>query len=200
MFELDDDSNFSKLFELLKNKPTVDYFKKLRERIPQDIVEKAYYAIFFNRTTFSGIFRSGPIGGYSQKGKYKIDCRYNCERLIKDIEKLRILFKDRIIVSNEHANTFLNNIEDAALIYLDPPYYGQGKALYNKFMVPDEHLQLSKLLKDKNNWILSYDKCKEIKDLYESFCSFEDLECKYTINIEESKSRKKSKEYVIIPK
>jgi DNA adenine methylase len=56
-----------KLLDLMKSKPTIKLFNELRQDFDEtDEVACAYRCIFFNRTTFSGIARSGPIGGQSQ--------------------------------------------------------------------------------------------------------------------------------------
>ena len=78
-----------KFFSLIKQKPTIDLFNRLRSTPALDRAEHAYYAVFFNRTTFSGISTSGPIGGQAQRtragvgdGKtYTVDCRYNAKRI-----------------------------------------------------------------------------------------------------------------------
>lgn len=200
LFELDSDELFKELFILLKEKPTVELFKSLRERIPLTIVEKAYYAIFFNRTTFSGIYKSGPIGGYEQESKYKIDCRYNSNRLINNISELRLLFRSRIFVYNEHFEIFFKRIPIDGLTYIDPPYYWEGKGLYMKYMSPIEHERLGSILKDRTNWVLSYDKCKEIRKIYKNFCMMVNLNCKYSVDVIKKEKREKSKELIILPK
>ena len=200
LFELDEDNEFDNLFNLLKNEPTVDLFKQLRSIPPNDIVQKAYYCIFFNRTTFSGIYRSGPIGGYGQKSKYKINCRYNSKKLVESIKELRVLFKNRIHVTNLDVSLFIDKVPKDMLLYIDPPYYWEGKGLYNKYMLPDEHVKLGKTLESRTNWVLSYGKCKEIKEIYEQFSILQDLDCKYSVDITKIEKRKDSKEYLIVPK
>lgn len=69
--------------------------------------------LFLNRMNFSGILPSKPIGGLSQSSKYKIDCRFNKERivsLIRDISK----FRNRIEVVNQDALDLLT--ERSALL------------------------------------------------------------------------------------
>ena len=55
------------------NPPNVKDFKHWRNKISNGDKltdsEKAFLALFFNRTAFSGIFKSGPIGGFEQTGK-----------------------------------------------------------------------------------------------------------------------------------
>ena len=63
----------------------MEQFYKLKEESTTDKLKCAYKAIFLNRTTFSGIFKSGPIGGKDQISKYPIDCRYNAIKIKKKI-------------------------------------------------------------------------------------------------------------------
>lgn len=44
-----------------------------------------FAGLFLNRTNFSGILKAGPIGGKAQTSKYKLDCRFNKERIIQSI-------------------------------------------------------------------------------------------------------------------
>ena len=44
-------------------------------------LELGFATFFLNRTNRSGILKAGPIGGFSQDGDYKIDCRFNKLRL-----------------------------------------------------------------------------------------------------------------------
>lgn len=54
------------LLDLMSQQPTLKLFYKLREQATTDDVECAYRGIFFNRTCFSGIAKSNPIGGKDQ--------------------------------------------------------------------------------------------------------------------------------------
>jgi DNA adenine methylase len=56
-----------------------------------------------------------------------------------------------------------------ALLYLDPPYYGTEKYYQAKFS-QDDHIRLNKCLKNINGkFILSYNNCDYIKELYKDF-------------------------------
>ena len=71
------------------------------------------------------------------------------------------------------------------LLYLDPPYlinqklYGDRGNLHNGF----DHEGLAEILHRRNNWILSYNDCDEIHDLYDDF-SFYHPEWKYRKNVD----------------
>lgn len=184
-----DTSKIEKLLNLVDNKPTIELFNKLSNSPPQTEIEKAYYLIFFNRTCFSGIVKrdpfdcvkSSPIGGKNQNSKYTVDCRYNTSKIKEKILYCHKLLSGRTVVTNLdiHSCLLYNKKED--VIYLDPPYFYKAHMLYNEYMSPDEHTTLSKLLKEKDNWVLSYDDCSEIRNLY-SDNKIIDLAARYSIN------------------
>jgi len=60
------------------------------------------------------------------------------------------------------------------LIYLDPPYYDQGRELYYDYYRPDDHAALATFIKSNMQdraWIVSYDNVAPIKALYSTFRS-----------------------------
>lgn len=56
----------------------------------------------------------------------------------------------------------------STLAYLDPPYFlADQKRAYTQSFVLEDHLRLEKVLKDLDyGFVLSYDDCEEIRDLY----------------------------------
>lgn len=144
--------------------PSIDDFNFLRKSSSRKGLKdgyKAFLAIFFNRTTFSGIFSSGPIGGYSQEGSYKMDCRYNYLKLRQSIISLNYMFDImEVDVLREDFKLLLDRYKDKdnIVIYLDPPYMKQGEQLYNHFLQPNEYQIMSDMLKTaKSKWIVSHD-------------------------------------------
>lgn len=135
------------------------------------IDELAKATFFLNRTNVSGVIKGGVIGGLDQHGSYKIDARFNRDALIKKIQKLGE-FKDKIILSNEDALSFLKkreNMKSDVFIYLDPPYYQKAPNLYMNFYRKDDHQLLSeKVMNLKKKWMVSYDNHEFIKELYAS--------------------------------
>lgn len=56
-----------------------------------------------------------------------------------------------------------------ALFYLDPPYYEAEKYYPDRFN-PEDHNRLRKCLEDiKGKFILSYNDCPQIRELYEGY-------------------------------
>lgn len=131
-------------------------------------VKLAFAALFFNRTNFSGVLHTGPIGGQKQSSAYSIDCRFNKEDLIDKIRKLKPI-ADRIEVRFGDAIELINEYKrrTTSLFYVDPPYFIQGRKLYRHHYKLKDHVALSASLKSaKFNWILSYDSHDVIKGLY----------------------------------
>ena len=146
---------------------------------PQDhsYIEVGFATFFLNRTNRSGILNGGPIGGRDQSGPWKIDARYNADELIFRIESIAKM-KNRIKLTHSDALAFLKfglpSWSKSALIYLDPPYYDQGRELYYDYYEPKDHANLATFIKGHMRgrfWMVSYDNIVAIKKLYSGFRS-----------------------------
>lgn len=151
---------------------TIKEWKKQKAiyKNPQSLqFERGFATFFLNRTNVSGILDGGPIGGVKQKGNYKIDARFNKEKLASRIHQLS-LYKNRISVFNkdglELIGDYLN--KKNTFIYLDPPYFEKGATLYLNHYKKDNHKALADQLNQNPEafWLLTYDNKKEIKSLY----------------------------------
>src|SRR6267142_6886101 len=95
---------------------TIATWKKFQKYLdPQAVqmyplVELAVAGLFFNRTNFSGILDAGPIGGMKQGSEYKIDCRFNKERIVGLIESISRLGSRLSVVSGD-ALQYLRRVE-----------------------------------------------------------------------------------------
>ncbi len=140
-----------------------------------DVLDDGFATLFLNRVNFSGIIKGGPIGGFTQNGAYKIDCRFNKERIKERIKNISLL-KDRIALHNLDANDLiineLDDIKDIAFFNIDPPYVAKGSKLYTNYFKKPDHRNLerviSKYLKDVP-WIVTYDDCELIRDIYKQY-------------------------------
>lgn len=132
-----------------------------------DLFQLGISTFFLNRTNVSGIIKGGVIGGFDQKGKYKIDARFNKDDLLKRLEKVGD-FADRIKVSNRDAVNILSTEMSRKIVYLDPPYVKKSKALYMNTYDESDHRKIAGILANKSEflWILSYDKDPLIEQLY----------------------------------
>ncbi|MFW1645319.1 DNA adenine methylase [Acinetobacter guillouiae] len=138
-----------------------------------DVLIKGFAAFFMNRTNRSGILKGGVIGGKKQDGQYTLDARFNKVNLKKRIEKVG-LNASKIHVYNEDALDLINRVDlllpENSLVYLDPPYYVKGQGLYRNFYNHDDHVFIKNALDNiKTKWIVSYDKCDEIIDIYSDY-------------------------------
>jgi DNA adenine methylase len=136
------------------------------------LFDVGFASFYLNRTNRSGILDGGPIGGFEQNGKWKIDARFNRMGLIDRIMKIAC-YKERISISNLEARLFLtrlNNSTEDIFIYLDPPYYKPGPELYLNYYTPDDHKLLAKYIQGdlRHPWIITYDNTKEIVELYKT--------------------------------
>lgn len=136
-----------------------------------------FSSFFLNRTNRSGIIlKAGVIGGIKQSGNYKLDCRFNKNRLIQQIRRIEE-YKHRIHLYNTDAITFIQKMDEIlppnTLYCIDPPYYEKGSTLYTNFYKCKDHIKLSQIILHlKRNWILTYDNVEEITNLYNSVKQF----------------------------
>jgi len=135
------------------------------------LLELGVSGLFFNRTNFSGIIGAGPIGGRDQSSKYGIDCRFNKARIIEQI-KIISSYSDLIELNYGDAVAFMRrNAEKIStgfnFVYVDPPYYSQGKKLYRYFYDDESHADLAGFIGEQGYpWLVSYDDHPRIHELY----------------------------------
>lgn len=140
-------------------------------------VQLGFATFFLNRTNRSGILNGGIIGGRDQTGPWKIDARYNADELIFRIESIAKM-RHKIKLTRSDALALLRyglpKWPKKTLIYLDPPYYEQGRELYYDYYTQEDHADLAKFVSDRMQnkfWIVSYDNVSPIKKLYAEFRS-----------------------------
>lgn len=196
------DQTYCKLMDLIKRYgcPTTNVFREIKEWQNLDYVQLGFRGLFLNRTAFSGILSSGPIGGYDQAGNYKIDCRYDAEVMSQRIESLHNYFsknsfcykRDFKKIIKEYSN------KENVILYLDPPYMKQGKALYQYWMEENDYVEMKNLLlKSHCKWIISHD---DNEDFLKLFSGINDVKISYIENIAytiNSIKDKKRKELII---
>jgi len=136
-------------------------------------LELGFSTFFLNRTNRSGIILGGIIGGKDQDGVYKLDARYNKEKLIRRIEKIAS-YKNKVRLYNSDALDFISSIlptiPERSLIYLDPPYYKKGANLYEDHYKHNDHVAIARSIQNiTQNWIISYDNTPEIQSIYDGY-------------------------------
>lgn len=134
-------------------------------------VELGFATFFLNRTNRSGIIGSGGvIGGLSQDGNFKMDCRFNREDLSRRIRRIR-KYRGRIHLHRQDAIAFLEHVADdlprRTFCAIDPPYFVKGSSLYTSFYSQTDHADVAAaILALARPWILTYDAVAEIRALY----------------------------------
>ncbi|HEY9758405.1 MAG TPA: DNA adenine methylase [Oculatellaceae cyanobacterium] len=153
-----------------------DYFLKVREEEVTDEYREALLFFFFNRVTFSGTTRAG---GFSSAASTK---RFTAS----SIERLRPM-------PIALAGTRVTNIDfqevvtapgDNVFLFLDPPYftatklYGHAGSLH-----AFDHWKLAKLLKkSRHKFLITYDDCDEIRELYGDWANIQGWQLQYGMN------------------
>lgn len=141
----------------------------------KSVLNDAFATLYLNRVNFSGIIKGGPLGGADQQSRYKIDCRFGKQNLIKKI-KMISEYKGQIEVYNYDAeyliSVILKDKKNKCFFNIDPPYVLNGKELYTCYYKEDEHIRLAKTVKKNlrsSNWIITYDDCELIRELYNNY-------------------------------
>lgn len=177
--------------------PSVDMFYKFKDELlninklpveTKNIINIGFKKLAIHQISYSGLGTKsgGPLGGVSQKSKYKIDCRWSPKNICKKIDKVNSQLCSLEIHENSCSNLdfadVINDDTKKSLIYLDPPYFEKGNDLYQcGFTVTDHERLAGTLKKSSHAWLLSYDDCEEIRNLYD-WANITSLDVNYSIN------------------
>lgn len=180
------------------NKEKYEYYKKFLEnknceKIKAEWEKWKQDSFIRSRMGFNGI-----TGGFSN-----LKCSQFNKRLIERYRNLEVLTKDWSIF-NLPFDLFFNIVEiewSKSYLYIDPPYFSNGKVGLYKNHKDFNHQKLFEFLKllNKNNakWVLSYDDCVEIREMYKDFNIIE-KEWKYTMTNNSNGNKLKTGKELII--
>lgn len=168
---------------------TKETFHKFRNSISSttDNYDKASSYFVINRTSFSG---ATLCGGFSMQSSEK--------RLTESsIQRLKLCDTSNITFTNLDCNVFLNNNPQTleTVVYADPPYYidtylyGKDGDMHEKF----NHELFAKNILTRTDWIISYNDCEYIRNLYKD-CQIFKVNWSYGMN-----ASKESSEIIILP-
>lgn len=158
-----------------------------------NVVEKASAFFVFNRITFSG---TTEAGGFSEQAFQK---RFTDS----SIERLQLLgnVMQNVQITNLDYQTVVETAGENVFIFLDPPYfsatksalYGKKGALHKGF----DHERLAETLqKCPHTWLMTYDNCEYIKNLF-SFAHVNDWSLTYGMRNQTKNSTQIGKEVFI---
>ena len=179
-------------------KPSVKSFFKIKEFLiknttkPDNMedVDFGFLKLVIHQISYSGlgVRAGGPIGGLKQESKYDVGCRWNPKTLVSKVKKWNKLFSDikreeeGSLFTDVHFENLINN-KGNGILYLDPPYFIKGEELYQHHFGLTDHEKLKDcLLNTDFPWVLSYDDCEEIREMYNGYADINDIRMVYTIN------------------
>jgi len=171
---IQDRTTKAQLYNLLKNEVAHPHrHKEVLDIKPENNIERAFRYFYLNRTSFSGIMHK-PRWGYALGSSITPDKWINIiEPVAKKLQGVKI--------TNLDFKELLKEVADNpdTLIYADPPYFKASKAIYNHEFSPQDHIDLMNILKNaKAKFILSYENCLEIKEMY-SWARIKEVTWKY---------------------
>ena len=161
-------------------------------------LRRGFAAFYLNRCNRSGvIINGGPIGGVEQTGKWKLNARFNKAEL--EVRCARVAeYGDRIHVSQLDAIDFISEKPwNKTFFFVDPPYYGKGETLYLNRLNHTYHVKLSEQLRKMEHeaWILTYDDCPEIREMYHEWARIHPFSLRYAAS-----ERRRGREILIAPR
>jgi DNA adenine methylase len=158
-----------------------------------DDIKKASAFFVFNRITFSG---TTEAGGFSEQAFQK---RFT-ESSIQRLGLLKNVVKNTKITNLDYEEVVKDEGENA-FIFLDPPYFSATKsALYGKngkLHKGFNHERFAQVMKNcKHKWLITYDNCDYIKDLF-SFANIAEWNLMYGMRNQTESSDQLGKEIFI---
>lgn len=175
----------TKINRISKNE-FLEYRAKIIEE--QEQLQQSIMYFIINRCSFSGATLSGGFSQDASKNRFTKS----------SIDKIAKLELENFEIHNQDFTDFLSQLEQSPrdLFFLDPPYYLQsGSKLYGKSGDMHEnfpHEILFQIIETKSNWIMTYNDCEYIRNLYKNFVIIP-AEWSYGMN-----KTKKSSEIIII--
>lgn len=183
------------LIELLKdikvNKELHGYYKN--EYKPQNDLERSFRFYYLNRTSYSGIMRrENCYFGYGDKYSMRPENWGN--HLKTTSEKLQ-----GVTLCNYDFEKIITELDDDFFLFIDPPYYSSDQdKFYNVIFSHDDHLRLSRVLKENQHrfkFLITYDNSDEVRELYKWCHSLSSKEWYYTLSrTDDQKNGKKLKD------
>ena len=154
---------------VMATRPTVKLFEHMLASKPCKPEDIAFRFYFLNRTSFSGLWRGGPIGGLNQRSRWKVDVEWRAEKSVNDIREANRLLRGRLTLSCLSGTDYVaGNLKKP--LFVDPPYFGRGDRLYDQKMTFADHLELSHLLRHARSWVLTLDDSPAVRQLYSWAC------------------------------
>jgi DNA adenine methylase len=149
------------------------------------IVDIGFKKLATHQMSYSGLGTraGGPMS--------KIDARWTPARIAEEVAAVHSDLS-RVEVYHDACTcldfeTLISDTGRDCILYVDPPYFEKGNDLYQYgFAVADHERLAAALRRTPHYWLLSYDDCPEIRELYK-WASLVSLDVKYSITGEKQK-------------
>lgn len=151
------------------------YFLEARDEHPDDPYRTALLFFFFNRVTFSGTTRAGGFSSAASMSRFTASS-------IERLRDLPVALKGTEITCQDFEEVIAKPGADV-FIFLDPPYFTATK-LYGKngSLHSFDHERLAVALKTSGHkFLMTYDDCEEIRELY-SWATIKEWKLQYGMN------------------
>lgn len=168
-----------------------EIFNNIKNKVwePRNNIQKAAWFYYLITNSFSSNCKNFAMCKLGPRDQIKT------RNLYKDFSIYAQRLKGVIIENSTYEKLIKNYDSKETLFYLDPPYLGTEKyyIMYKEFNLA-EHKKLANILRQlKGKFILSYNDCMPIKELYKGF-NFKEISIIYSLN---AKSPKQTKELII---
>ena len=148
--------------QLIFDKPTADELIELMTRRKLDY-DLRRAAMFLKLLRYS----------YSSGGKSFACQPMNIRSLFRLIQDVSIRLENAVIENQDFEVLIKHYDRDNAFFYCDPPYYS-SEYVYQCGFTWDDHLRLKNTLANsKGKWLVSYNDCEEIRNLYDGYSFFD---------------------------
>lgn len=148
--------------QLLFDKPTADELIELMTRRKLDY-DLRRAAMFLKLLRYS----------YSSGGKSFACQPMNIRSLFGLIQDVSIRLNNAVIENQDFEVLIKHYDRENAFFYCDPPYYS-SEYVYQCGFTWDDHLRLKNtLVNSKGKWLVSYNDCEEIRNLYDGYSFFD---------------------------
>ncbi|KKP76332.1 MAG: M1.BsrBI [Parcubacteria group bacterium GW2011_GWC1_35_21] len=168
-------------------------YREIKKLDPKSNLEKAFRYYYLNRTSYSGKMISASWG-YREKRSIPP------ERWREVVEPAHDKLSDTKITNLDFEDLIKKPSKRKVFLYIDPPYFlPLKKKHYINGFTKEDHLRLMKLLKQtKHAFLLSYEDCPEIRELY-SWAKIYKLAFPYRVqDSNTSNSKRKTGQEVVI--
>ena len=146
---------------------------------PQNDIERAGRWFYLNRTSYSGIMNEKNMyWGYGDK--FSMQPQNWAQNIRRTSDKLQ-----NVYVTNYDFERVIDNAPDAALLFVDPPYFcADQDKFYQHFFSRQDHFRLADCVRRNSSRLkifITYDNTPEVRELYHWMTAIHDQEWNYCI-------------------